>query len=137
MTARAELERLVSQRAANRCEYCRMHQNLQGATFHLEHILPKSRSGDDELDNLAWACPGCNLRKSDRIDAADPESGAIVMLFHRRSQVWTEHFSWDDYHVVGLSATGRATIAALEFNAERRIWIRQAEQMFALFPPER
>jgi len=113
-----------------------MHQNLQGATFHIEHIVPKSRGGDDLLDNLAWACPGCNLRKSDRIDAIDPESGAIVKLFHPRSQAWAEHFSWDDYHVVGLSATGRATMVALEFNAERRIRIRQAEQMFALYPPD-
>lgn len=136
MTARAEVERLASQRAAYRCEYCRMRQNLQGATFHIEHIVPKSRGGGDELDNLAWACPGCNLRKSDRIDATDPESGTIIKLFHPRSQVWAEHFSWDDYHVVGLSATGRATIVALELNAERRIRIRQAEQMFALFPPE-
>jgi hypothetical protein len=33
-------------------------------------------------------------------------------------------------------ATGRATIAALDLNHERRIRIRQAEQMFGLFPPD-
>jgi hypothetical protein len=137
MTARADLERLVAQRAADRCEYCCMHQSLQGATFHMEHIVPKSRGGGDELDNLAWACPGCNLRKSDRVEAVDPESGAVVMLFLPRRDSWSAHLNWDDYHVVGLSASGRATIAALELNHERRIRIRQAEQMFGLFPPDR
>lgn len=42
---------------------------------------------------------------------------------------------WDDYHVVGLSDVGRATAAALDLNHPRRIQIRQAEQMFGLFPP--
>ncbi len=52
----AERQRIVSDRAGQRCEYCRMHQDLQGAVFHVEHIVPKSGGGSDELDNLAWAC---------------------------------------------------------------------------------
>lgn len=47
------LERQVEYRAGSRCEYCRMHQGLQGASFHLEHVIPKSRGGKTELDNLA------------------------------------------------------------------------------------
>lgn len=135
MTSRAELERLAAQRAGDRCEYCRMHQSLQGARFHLEHVVPRSRGGAADLENLAWACPGCNLRKSDRVDAIDADTGSIVPLFHPRTQSWHEHFAWDDYHVVGLTAIGRATIAALDLNHPRRIRIRQAEQMFGLFPP--
>lgn len=50
----------------DRCEYCQMHQSLQGATFHLEHAVPRSAGGTDELDNLALACPSCNLHKADR-----------------------------------------------------------------------
>lgn len=136
MSSQAELERIVAQRAAHRCEYCRMHQCLQGATFHLEHVIPKSRGGLTELPNLAWACPGCNLRKSDRVETTDPDTGTSVPLFHPRLNNWHEHFSWDDYQVAGLTPIGRATIAALQLNDERRIRIRQAEQMFGLFPPE-
>ena len=29
----------------------------RGATFHVEHIVPTSRGGTSELDNLAWCCP--------------------------------------------------------------------------------
>lgn len=92
MTRRVDLERLASHRAADRCEYCHMHQNLQGARFHLEHIVPISRGGTTELTNLAWACPGCNLRKSDRVNAKDPVSGTDVPVFHPRVHIWQEHF---------------------------------------------
>jgi hypothetical protein len=136
MTSRADLERQGADRAADRCEYCRMHQSLQGARFHLEHIVPTARGGTAELQNLAWACPSCNLRKADRVDAPEPESGSNVPLFHPRNHSWAKHFAWDDYHIVGLTSTGRATVAALEMNHPRRVRIRQAEQMFGLFPPE-
>jgi hypothetical protein len=46
--------RLVEQRAGGRCEYCRMHQALKGATFHVEHVIPTARGGSDEPENLAW-----------------------------------------------------------------------------------
>ncbi len=136
MTSRAELERLVADRAGHRCEYCRMHEALQGARFHLEHVLPIAVGGATHLDNLAWACPSCNLHKSRRLEATDPDTGRAALLFHPRSHVWQEHFSWDDYHIIGLTATGRATVAAFGFNEPRKILIRQAEQTFRLFPPE-
>jgi hypothetical protein len=113
-----------------------MHQSLQGARFHLEHVIPTSRGGSSAMENLAWACPGCNLHKSDRIEATDPDSGAPAPLFNPRSNVWREHFAWDDYQVVALTATGHATVLALNLNHERRIRIRQAEQLFGLFPPD-
>ena len=136
MTSVAERDNLVRQRAVLRCEYCRMHQSLQGGTFHVEHILPASRGGDSELSNLALACPGGNLHKSNRVEFVDPLSGEIAPLFHRRQGTWREHFDWDEFEIIGLTPTGRATVAALKFNDTRRISIRQAEKMFDLFPPD-
>jgi len=135
MSAWDELVRLVEMRAEGCCEYCRMHQSLQGATFHIEHISPRSRGGLTESSNLAWACPSCNLRKSDRTHAADPETAQQTPLFHPRQDIWKEHFAWDGYRVIGITATGRATVDALELNAPRRLRIRQAEELFGLFPP--
>jgi hypothetical protein len=136
MTLRSELEQAAERRADGRCEYCGMHQALQGARFHLEHIVPISRGGETKLDNLAWACPSCNLRKSNRTDAVDPNSAELVSLFNSRLHSWKEHFYWDDYQVFGVSAIGRATISALDLNHNRRIRIRQAEQVFGMFPPD-
>lgn len=69
----SDLRVQVEQRAGGRCEYCRMHSSLQGATFHLEHVVPQSCGGKTELANLAWACPSCNLHKSDRLEVPDGE----------------------------------------------------------------
>ena len=74
-TSWAETIRQVIARARGRCEYCRMHQSLQGATFHIEHVSPQSAGGADTPDNLALACPGCNLAKSNRMSVADPDTG--------------------------------------------------------------
>lgn len=133
MTFWSEIGRRVEQRAAGRCEYCRMHQSLQGATFHIEHVMPRSLGGRSEIENLAWACPSCNLHKSNRVEV--PLSDDTVPLFHPRSNEWSDHFRWEGYHIVGLTPIGRATVEALLLNNERRIKIRQAEALFALFPP--
>ncbi len=87
------------------------------------------------MDNLALACPGCKLAKSDRTTAADPDTGREVLLFDPRTDTWDDHFGWDNHHVVGLTPTGRATVAALNLNHARRVMIRQAEEWFDLFPP--
>ena len=134
MISWAESVRQVEARAAGRCEYCRMHQSLQGATFHVEHVVPRSRGGDSELGNLAWACPGCNLKKSDRDSAVDPESGRVVRLFSPRADAWHDHFAWNDYELFGRTDVGRALISAFDLNHARRVKIRQAERYFGLFP---
>lgn len=135
MSSWAAIVQQVTARAGARCEYGRMHQALQGATFHIEHIVPTVRSGSSDPDNLALACPRCNLHKSDRVEVADPNSAAFVPLFHPRRDQWAEHFRWQGHRVVGLTAVGRATVFALDLNHSRRLFIRQAEELFQMFPP--
>ena|SRR5438067_3843681 len=135
MTVAAELVRAVTARAGRRCEYCRMHQALQGATFHIEHIRPVAQGGVTALDNLALACPSCNLHKSDRVAAAVPGSADVAPLFNPRTDRWEGHFVWHGHRVLGLTPIGRATAAALDLNHPRRILIREAEELFRLFPP--
>jgi hypothetical protein len=112
-----------------------MHESLQGATFHIEHVIPTARGGNDRPENLAWACPGCNLAKTDQVEAQDPETGQRVPLFSPRKDVWADHFSWNGHEVIARTAVGRATLALLDLNRPRRILIRQAEEHFGLFPP--
>lgn len=131
----SDLVRTVQDRAGDWCEYCRMHQSLQGATFHVEHVLPRSLGGESTLRNLAWACPNCNLRKSDRVELLDAATDTTVPLFNPRDDDWSDHFRWHGYRVEALSAIGRAAAEALDLNHARRIRIREAEEMFDLFPP--
>lgn len=108
-----------------------------GASFHIEHIIPRSKGGSSELGNLALACPSCNLHKADRLSAVDPETGNQAPLFHPGQQSWSEHFRLVGRQIQGLTPVGRATIAALDLNHSRRQQIRAAEEKFGLYPPDR
>jgi hypothetical protein len=44
-------------------------------------------------------------------------------------------FRWNGHELVGQTPTGRATVLMLDVNQPRRMLIRRAEQLFALFPP--
>lgn len=112
-----------------------MHESLQGATFHIEHVIPQSKGGKSSLENLTLACPGCNLHKADSTSAVDPVTGERVELFHPIRQRWSEHFRLKGYQMEGLSAVGRATVAKLDLNHSRRKRIRQVEEAFGIFPP--
>jgi hypothetical protein len=126
----------ISARAGGRCEYCQMHQSLQGATFHIEHVIPRVLGGTSDLTNLALACPSCNLHKGDRVAVFSSAGSYAVAFFHPRIDLWSDHFEWDDHRLIGKTEIGRATILSLDLNQERRIKIRQAEQMLGLFPPD-
>ena len=62
----AHLVRQVRERAGDACEYCRVPQASQEATFHVDHIVPRLLGGATTADNLALACVSCSLRKSAR-----------------------------------------------------------------------
>jgi len=135
MTVSEKLSRAVRARAKARCQYCLMHESLQGATFHIEHVIPQCKGGRSGLENLALACPGCNLHKASKITAVDPATGQDVPLFHPIRQLWSEHSRFEGYQIEGLTAVGRATVETLNLNHCRRQRIRQAEGVFGLYPP--
>jgi len=125
-----QLRQKVIADAQNRCGYCLTAQHISGAQMHIEHILPLSRGGTSDESNLWLSCAWCNSFKGAQTHAVDPLSGSEVPLFNPRSQIWQEHFQWsaDGAEIVGISATGRATVAALRLNNEyilpaRRQWI--------------
>jgi len=123
----ARLRRMVVSRAGDRCEYCRLTQKGQEATFHIDHILPKVAGGRTAAANLALACVSCSLRKEARRSAIEPNTNRRVALFHPRRQRWRDHFRWDGFRIVGLTPTGRATVAALQMNRPLILAIRQEE----------
>jgi 5-methylcytosine-specific restriction endonuclease McrA len=48
-------------RDAHQCQYCGKRPALRD--LNIDHVLPRSRGGDDTWENLVTACRDCNLRK--------------------------------------------------------------------------
>ena len=130
----AFLRRLAIRRAKNRCEYCRLSQVGQEATFHIDHIIPVNADGQTIADNLALACVSCSLRKAARQTSIDPQTNQKVALFHPRQERWTDHFYWEGPEIIGLTPTGRATIAALDMNRKLILAIRVEEILLGRHP---
>jgi HNH endonuclease len=119
----------VRARADNRCEYCGRRQSTSPLIpLHIEHVIPRKHRGTDDADNLALACAECNLHKGSDLTGLDPDSGQVTSLFHPRRDRWVEHFRWDGFRVVGVSAIGRTTVRVLQLNAPARLRVRGATE---------
>ncbi|MEB3291634.1 MAG: HNH endonuclease signature motif containing protein [Synechococcales bacterium] len=118
MTLSEAVRRQVRERACFLCEYCHSLEETSAAPFEIDHILPRSLGGMDELENLALACQRCNGYRYNFTSGVDPETQTSVPLFNPRQQDWAEHFVWtaEGTEIVGLTPVGRATCHRLDLN---------------------
>ena len=123
MDARAR--QLVRGRAADRCEYCRLHQSNSELPHHIEHIIARKHSGSDEIDNLALACHRCNLHKGPNLTGIDPVTRTLIAVFHPRRDQWADHFRFRQAYIEGITPCGRATVEVLALNDPRRVELRR------------
>ena len=68
-------------RDEHRCQYCGAHADS------IDHVMPRSRGGRNEWENVAAACRPCNLHKRDRTpDEANMRLARIPRA--PREQAW-------------------------------------------------
>ena len=96
--------RAVFARDRHRCQYC-------GSEHHLtvDHVIPRSKGGDDSWENVVAACAPCNLKKADRLPhmanmrlmrtPRSPDAFSFVFL-----HVDEVHESWRPYLVAPKAA---------------------------------
>ena len=123
--------------AGDRCGYCRSPQPLVLGPLEVEHIIPSGRGGSDEETNLWLACRMCNNFKGVQTHGLDPVSGQRVRLFNPRRQRWSRHFIWsaDGTQIQGRTASGRATVVALQLNNVIAVTVRRAWVSAGWHPP--
>jgi 5-methylcytosine-specific restriction endonuclease McrA len=80
-----ELKQAIRERAKYICEYCHSPERLSANRFTIDHLIPRSLGGSD---NLALACRRCNERRYNFIAGIDPNTQEIVPLFNPRKQKW-------------------------------------------------
>jgi hypothetical protein len=126
----AELRQQLLEVDDQRCAYCQTTQANSGYPMIVDHVVPGSKGGNTEFDNLCFACHRCNEFKGATTALEDPLSGEMTPLFHPRRQVWPEHFTWDatGIRIIGVTAVGRVTVITLNMNNEaildaRRNWV--------------
>jgi HNH endonuclease len=134
----AELRRLVIDRASANCEYCKYPMRFALDSMEIDHILPVSRGGLTEVENLALACHGCNQYKQNRTEGLDLLSGIATPLYHPRTMVWQNHFVWsqDTTRIIGKTPTGRVTVDLLKLNRSGAVNLRRVLHLSGDHPPD-
>lgn len=61
-------------RDGNQCQYCGKHYSLSQLSF--DHVIPKSRGGATNWENVVCCCLTCNGRKGDR----SPEESGLKLI---------------------------------------------------------
>jgi hypothetical protein len=137
MVISAQDRTVVAERARYCCEYCLSQLKFSIDSFSVEHIIPRSRGGSDDLSNLALACQGCNNAKYVATEGIDPLSGQVTPLFHPRQHTWSEHFAWShDFSLIhGQTPTGRATVDKLQLNRPGIVNLRRVLRDAGAHPP--
>jgi len=71
--------RAIRERDRNRCQYTgRVLRPDEGS---LDHVVPRSRGGEDTWENLVWASKEVNQRKADRL----PREAGLRLLSRPRA----------------------------------------------------
>jgi len=128
-----ELQRLIWERARNRCEYCRIPSEASLLPFQIDHIIAEKHGGLTTPENTALSCERCNSHKGPNI--AGFLDDRHVPLFNPRTDVWDDHFEWRGGELLGKTDVGRVTVDVLAINLPYRVLLRETLIEEGVFPP--
>lgn len=63
-----QLRKDLSERDGSHCHYCGKKLIIKSGKSgtQIDHVIPVTKGGKDELDNLVLSCKGCNRRKGNK-----------------------------------------------------------------------
>jgi HNH endonuclease len=112
------------ERFASRCGYCGVDDVAVGATLTIDHHHPRSRGGNDDDENLVYACPRCNEHKGSYWHDDDPPHTRL--LHPGRDDLALHIRGGDDGCLVGLTPAGAFFIEKLRLNRAPLVAHRRA-----------
>ena len=114
MTVSPETRARVQQRANFACEFCGVSEVNVGGQLTIDHFQPKSKGGNNNLDNLLYSCHRCNLYKQDYWPA---EANEPMLWNPRREPAATHFLEIDDGRLLPLTPVG--ALPLLELSVSR------------------
>ncbi|WP_411869310.1 HNH endonuclease [Vulcanococcus limneticus] len=93
--------RNVFHRDGHRCQYC----GRSGEPLSIDHVIPRSRGGQDVWENVTTACLRCNVHKGSRtpreagmVLACTPHRPSSSLVFEATRQMEAgQHGDWEKY----------------------------------------
>ena len=121
---------LIRQRYAYACGYCGVSETSAGGILTIDHFRPLAAGGDDDLDNLVYACTRCNQYKHMYWPTPDDLAHGFRVL-HPLRDVRAEHLHLNSQNarLEPLTPTGQFHIALLRLNRPELVKHRMAQQL--------
>lgn len=132
---RADVRRVVYDRAGGRCGYCRIHERDSFLGCQVDHIVSEKHGGATHESNLALSCVFCNRVKGSDVGSVDETTGLFTRFFNPRTDEWSAHFVNEDVLIAPRSAIGEATARILRFNSAERLLERSMLRAVGKYPP--
>ena len=127
--SRPELD-LIRQRYGYACGYCGVTEISAGGLLTVDHHRPLSAGGDDDLDNLVYACVRCNQYKHSYWPTASEEAHGLRVLppLH---DLLTQHYRLNRQagQLDPLTETGYFHITLLRLNRPQLVKHRLAQEI--------
>jgi hypothetical protein len=112
-----DLKNLVKSTAKFAYEYCLLPDQAAYFSFHFDHIISRKHGGLTVANNLAYACPLCNLNKGSDIATFLDSLDVPVRFYNPRKDNWHQHFQVEESGLIlPKTQIGEATIKILKLN---------------------
>jgi hypothetical protein len=106
------------------CGYCGISEIDAGSELEIDHFCPIIHGGDDEWDNLVYACPACNRNKASYWPS--PDTPPHMLLLHPLTDDLNIHLTLlQDGYLAGLTPRGWFHIEWLHLNRPQLVTMRQ------------
>ena len=81
-------------RDGNRCQYC--GHKFSSSELSLDHVIPLSRGGRSNWENVVCACLSCNVKKGNR----SPHEASMKLIAQPKKPRWhpVGHFGSNKVH---------------------------------------
>ncbi len=123
----ADRER-VRERADHACEFCGVSEIDSAAELTIDHFQPRTKDGDDKLENLIYSCYRCNQHKADYWPATDQD----LQLWNPRTEPASRHFiELDDGRLAPITEAGSFTLRRLRLNRHLLVAYRLRQRAYA------